>query len=217
MTFGKRIYKPILWSLVWGGLFIHGPLALSHGCEKSLNTTQPLSTNTENPNLDRVIKNLGQSTMREQIFHETYYSHMLTTPSHKEGTLVFIPPSRLEKHVRVPTEESFIADGDSLLYENPSREISQTFSLQEYPSLATLIEGLRSLFNGDQKTLRLFFHVSMAGTPETWELFLSPITQSDEDGVDCIRLTGEQADLRTIAIEETNGDRSELQLNRQVP
>ena len=217
MTFGKRICKPILWSLVWCGLFIHGPLALSHGCEKSLNTTQPLSTNTENPNLDRVIKNLGQSTMREQIFHETYYSHMLTTPSHKEGTLVFQPPSRLEKHVRVPTEESFIADGDSLLYENPSREISQTFSLQEYPSLATLIEGLRSLFNGDQKTLRLFFHVSMAGTPETWELYLSPITQSDEDGVDCIRLTGEQADLRTIAIEETNGDRSELQLNRQVP
>ena len=217
MTFGKRICKPILWTLIWCGLFLHGPLALSHGCEKSLNTTRPLSTNTENQNLDRVIKNLGQSTMREQIFHETYYSQMLTTPSHKEGTLVFQPPSRLEKHVRVPTEESFIADGDSLIYENPSREISQTFSLQEYPSLATLIEGLRALFNGDQETLRQFFFVTMSGTPEVWELNLSPRTQNDGDGVDCIRLTGEQTHIRTISIHETNGDRSVLQLDPQGP
>lgn len=193
------------------------PPPISHSCEKSLNNTQPLSTNTENPNLDRVIKNLGQSTMREQIFHETYYSHMLTTPSHKEGTLVFHPPARLEKHVRVPIEESFIINENSLLYENPSREISQTFSLQEYPSLATLIEGLRAVFNGDQETLRQFFFVTMSGTPEVWELNLSPRTQVDGDGVDCIRLTGEQTHIRTIAIEETNGDRSELQLNRQVP
>jgi hypothetical protein len=57
----------------------------------------------------------------------------------------------------------------------------------------------------------------MTGTPETWELTLSPITQSDEDGVDCIRLTGEQTHIRTISIHETNGDRSELQLDPQVP
>ena len=73
---------------------------------------------------------------------------MLTTPSHKQGTLVFHPPSRLEKHVQSPAKESFIAEGDTLHYENPSREISQTFALQDYPALAALIEGLRSLFNG---------------------------------------------------------------------
>lgn len=193
------------------------PPTISHGCEKSLNATQPHSTNTDNPSLDRVIHSLEKSTLREQIFHETYYSHMLTTPSHKEGTLVFHPPSRLEKHVMAPTEESFIADGDSLLYENPSRKISHTFSLHEYPALATLIEGLRALFSGESEQLRHIFKVSMAGTADAWELNLSPISQSTEDGVNCIRLTGEQTDLRTIAIEETNGDRSVLQLNRQVP
>ncbi len=155
--------------------------------------------------------------MREQTFHETYFSHMLTTPSHKEGTLVFHPPARLEKHVRVPTEESFIANGDNLLYENPSRDISRTFSLQEYPALATLIEGLRSLFNGDKEALRQFFDVSIAGTPEAWILHLSPIIQDEEDGVNCIRLAGQQAHLQTISIQETNGDRSELQLDPQVP
>ena len=193
------------------------PPTISHGCEPHPNTAQRIPLKEKHVGVDRVIENFGQSTIREQIFHETYYSHMLTTPSHKEGMLVFRPPARLEKHVRVPVEESFIVNENSLLYENPSREISQTFSLQEYPSLATLIEGLRSLFNGDQKTLRLFFHVSMTGTPETWELTLSPITQSDEDGVDCIRLTGEKAHIRTISIHETNGDRSELQLDPQVP
>ncbi len=193
------------------------PPTISYGCEPHPNTAQRIPFKEKHVDVDRVIENLGQSTIREQTFHETYYSQMLTTPSHKEGTLVFYPPARLEKHVRVPVEESFIINENSLLYENPSREISQTFSLQEYPSLATLIEGLRSLFNGDQETLRLFFHVSMTGTPETWELTLSPITQSDEDGVECILLTGDQARIRTISIHETNGDRSELQLDPQVP
>ena len=193
------------------------PPTLSHGCEPHPNTAQRIPLKEKHVDVNRVIENLGQSTNREQTFHETYYSHMLTTPSHKEGTLVFYPPARLEKHVRVPVEESFIADGDSLLYENPSREISQTFALQDYPALATLIDGLRSLFNGDEETLRQVFHVSMTGTPNKWQLNLSPKTQNEEDGVDCLHLTGDSTHLHTIAIYETNGDHSTLQLDPQVP
>ncbi|TFG63270.1 MAG: outer membrane lipoprotein carrier protein LolA [Nitrospirales bacterium] len=178
---------------------------------------QPLPLKEEQVVLDRLIKSLAQSTLRERTFHETYYSHMLTTPSYKEGTLVSHPPNRLEKHVQVPIEESFIVDGDSLLYKNPSREISHTFSLQEYPALATFIVGLRALFNGDTEQLRQVFVVSISGTLDAWELDLSPRIQTDEDGVDCIRLAGERTYLRTIVIHETNGDRSELQLDRQVP
>jgi len=217
MTFGKQISKPILWSLVWCGLFLLGALPSAHACKAYSSRAQPLSLKDGQTNLDRVIESLGQSPLRERAFHETYYSHMLTTPSYKEGTLVFHPPNRLEKHVQVPTEESFIIDGDSLLYENPSREISHTFSLQEYPALATLIMGLRALFNGDTERLRQVFVVSISGTLDGWELVLSPRTKNDEDGVDCIRLTGERAYLRTIVIHETNGDRSELQLDPQVP
>jgi hypothetical protein len=142
---------------------------------------------------------------------------MLTTPSHKEGTLVFQPPDRLEKHVQLPTEESFIVNGDNLLYENPSREISLTFSLQEFPALATLIDGLRALFNGDSEQLRQVFFVSMSHTPDSWELNLLPKTPNEEEGVVCIRLVGEHAFLRTIEIHETNGDRSTLALDRQMP
>jgi outer membrane lipoprotein-sorting protein len=194
-----------------------GALPHAHACRTNSNTAQPLPLNEVPVDLDRVIESLGQSPLRERAFHETYYSHMLTTPSYKEGTLVSHPPNRLEKHVQVPIEESFIVDGDSLLYENPSREISHTFSLQEYPALATFIVGLRALFNGDTEQLRQVFVVSISGTLDAWELDLSPRTQNDEDGVDCIRLAGERAYLRTIVIHETNGDRSELQLDRQVP
>ena len=163
------------------------------------------------------MNSLRQSTTGERTFHETYYSGMLTTPSHKQGTLVFHPPSRLEKHVQSPAKESFIAEGDTLHYENPSREISQTFALQDYPALAALIAGLRSLFNGDEPTLRQFFQVSMAGTPDQWQVQLSPKTHHEDDGVDCIRLAGDHTHLRTISIYEMNGDRSELQLDPQVP
>lgn len=198
-------------------LFISGAFSPSHACELGPNTAQPIPLQEESLGLSRVIENLGKSTIRERTFHETYYSGMLMTPSHKEGRLVFHPPSRLEKHVEVPALESFIAVDDNLRYENPSREISRTFSLQDYPALAALIEGLRSLFNGDEQTLRHFFHVSMTGTSDRWHLNLSPKTHNEEDGVNCIRLAGDHTHLRTITIHETNGDRSELQLDPQVP
>lgn len=217
MTFGKRISRLILWSLIWCGLFLHGILSPSHACAPDLDLAQPLPLEKEAVSVSRVIENLGRSTIHERAFHETYYSGMLTTPSHKEGTLFFYPPARLEKHVKVPVEESFIADGDSLLYENPSREISHTFSLQDYPALSALIEGLRSLFNGDEETLRQVFHVSMTGTPDNWHLSLSPKAQHEEDGVDCLRLTGDSTHIHTISIYETNGDHSTLQLDPQMP
>ena len=183
--------RPILWSLVWCGLFLHGALSPSHACVPDLDIAKPLPLEEEAVGVSHIINNLGQSTIHERFFHETYYSGMLITPSYKEGTLIFHPPARLEKHVTVPARESFIAEGDSLHYENPSRDISHTFALQDYPALAALIDGLRSLFNGDEETLRQVFHVSMTGTPDIWQLTLSPKTQNEEneeDGVDCLHL-----------------------------
>ncbi len=217
MSFGKQMSRPTLWCLVYLGLFFSGPSSLSYACEPSPNTDQQKTTQRASLSLDTIMENLGQRSIREQPFHETYYSGMLITPSFKEGTLVFHPPDRLEKHVRSPTQESFIAKGNTLLYENPSRDISQTFSLQEYPALATLIEGLRALFSGNKASLQQFFNISMTGTPADWKLELSPLIQNEEDGVSCIRLTGEQAHLSTISIQEVNGDSSELQLDPQVP
>ena len=201
-------------------LLLHGSLALANICQRS--TIEPLLPhNGGSVGLDKVLKSLAKSTLHEQTFHETYYSGMLMTPSHKEGTLVFHPPARLEKHVRIPTEESFIINESRLLYENPGREISQTFPLEDYPALAILIEGLRALFNGDKGTLEKLFEVSVAGTQQAWTLHLAPIKQNEdekeEDGVECIRLSGSQVSLHTISIQEINGDRSELQLDPQLP
>ena len=215
--------RSFIWSLVWCGLIINATIFPTHACTLDPSFDKLLSPEEEAVGVSRMMKNLEQSTIHQRTFHETYYSGMLITPSYKEGTLIFHPPARLEKRVNVPAEESFIADGDQLLYENPSRGISHTFSLQDYPSLAALIEGLRSLFNGDEKTLRQVFDVSMAGTPNKWQLTLSPKTQTEveneeeEDGVECIRLTGDSTHLHTIAILEINGDHSTLQLDPQVP
>ena len=217
MTFGNRISRLNLKNLMWVCFFLFGAYSPSHACELNPNEAQAFPLHEDSLDLSRILENLGQSTIRERTFHETYYSGMLTTPSHKEGRLIFHPPSRLEKHVQSPAIESFIAEGDNLLYENPSREISQTFSLQDYPALAALIEGLRSLFNGDEDTLRQVFHVSLTSTSDKWQLNLSPKTHHEEDGVNCIRLAGNDVNLQTISIYETNGDRSELLLDSQVP
>ena len=221
MISGKQISSSILWSVLCFGLFLSGPLAISSACENLPTTQQPIPINESPIGLEEVLTSLKRTTFHEQTFQETYYSGMLMTPTHKEGTLVFYPPDRLEKHVYVPTNESFIINESRLLYENPAREISQTFSLEDYPPLAILIEGLRALFNGDLNTLQKFFEISVAGTQKSWTLHLAPIIQNEtmeeEDGVECIRLAGSQSFLQNISVQETNGDRSELQLDPQMP
>ncbi len=214
MTFGKQIARVLFRGLLGSGLFILVGLPYAHSCTPNTKIGQPLSLNQNPGDLDHIIRSLGQSPLRERTFQETYYSHMLTTPTYKEGTLISHPPNRLEKHVKIPLEESFIIDGESLLYENPSREISHTFSLQEFPALATFIMGLRALFNGNTEELRQVFVVSLSGNAHEWKLNLSPKTQHQEDGVDCIHLTGKGPYLHSIMIHETNGDRSELHLDR---
>ncbi len=217
MIFGPQMNRQVFWNLVCGSLLMIGPILPSHACESQNNADQRPLTREDALSLDTIMRNLGQLTFREHVFHETYYSGMLITPTFKEGTLIFDPPARLEKHVRTPTEESFISNGDTLLYENPSREISLSFPLQEYPALATLIEGLRALFSGDIESLRQFFDISVSGTPEDWKLELTPLTRDDEDGVDCIRLAGVQTRLSTVFIQETNGDNSEMRFDAQAP
>ncbi len=189
----------------------------TQACTANVRIAQTLPGHEAEIGLDQLIKRLAQANLDKRTFKETYYSHMLTTPSKKEGILIFQPPDRLEKHIRIPMEESFIANGNTLLYENPSREISHTLSLQEYPALSTLINGLRALFNGDPEQLQQVFSTSISGSPESWVLDLSPKISNDEEGVDCIRLTGEWNDLRTLEIHETNGDRSILSLDPQTP
>ena len=72
MIFGNRIGKHLIWSLMWCGLFTHGAFSPSHACAPGPDIATPLPLEEEAVGVSRVIENLGQSTIHERAFHETY-------------------------------------------------------------------------------------------------------------------------------------------------
>lgn len=162
--------------------------------------------------IDLLMKQLPQGLHHEERFRETYTSTMLTQAIVKEGTLRFTPPSKLEKHVMSPFEEIFIAEGEILRYENPEQGISTTFAMQDIPSLSVFILGLRSLFTGNVNHLRQHFHLTLTGTDRSWNLKLRPVTSSESSTMECIQFLGIHNRIRTIEVQEINGDHSSLLL-----
>ncbi len=160
--------------------------------------------------IDRLMEELPQGLHHLERFRETYTSSMLTQPIVKEGTLQFTPPFKLEKHVLSPFEEIFIAEGDTLRYENPEQGISTTFAMREIPTLSVFILGLRSLFTGNVSHLRQHFHLTLTGTDRLWSLHLRPVTSSEPSTMECIQLLGINNRIRAIEVQEINGDHSSL-------
>lgn len=141
-------------------------------------------------------------------FQETHYSNFLTEPVTTTGILTFHPPSRMEKHILVPFEEIYVVDDQYVHFENPTKGISKTFPLDEYPAFQGFLVGFRSALAGDFETLKQFFDIVVEGTKDQWTLRLLSAEDSLTDLLSSITITGRNSNLGTIDIHEPNGDRS---------
>ena len=162
--------------------------------------------------LNQLVIALSMNPLRQVHFEEHFVSHVLTKPITKTGRLSYSPPSRFAKHIVTPLEESFVVEEDTLYYENKSRGISQALSLQDYPPLQALIEGLRSIFSGDLKKLQRHYDTDLSGTAGQWVLTMVPHEEDTQQSVKFIRLKGMGNYMKEIEIHEPNGDFSTLLL-----
>jgi len=162
--------------------------------------------------LEHLTQSLSLKSIHQVQFDENYYSHLLTAPIQKSGTLSYEAPSRFEKHIATPMEESFIVDGDTIQYENRTQGVTQTLSLQDYPPLQILIEGLRSIFSGDLRTLQRYYDTELNGTREQWVLTIIPFEEEIQESVESIQFRGRGDQITEIEVRESNGDHSSLRL-----
>ena len=63
--------------------------------------------------LTQLMQDLGRVKAARGRFVERRYLAILNTPLESSGTLVYIAPGRLEKHMLLPRQESLILDGDT--------------------------------------------------------------------------------------------------------
>jgi len=164
--------------------------------------------------LAKLMQDLAQVKKARATFVEHKHLSMLTKPLLFSGTLEYTAPSRLEKNTLLPKPESLILNQDKLVVKSGNGEERRTLSLQEYPALWAFVESIRSTLAGDIGTLERFYHVTLNGHPEQWQLELQPSDPKIQSMVSEILIKGSFAEITTIEIREAGGDYSVMRISR---
>lgn len=159
--------------------------------------------------LDSLMAGLQQVKSASAHFVERKEMAMLTRALESTGTLSYVAPDRLEKITLTPAPETVTLNGETLSGVRANGE-HYTVSLSERPEVATLVEGVRSTLAGDLPTLRRYYTVDFKGNHDDWELDLTPKNERVRDKVEAIRIKGAELVLKTIDIDERDGDRSRM-------
>ncbi|HKP00471.1 MAG TPA: LolA-related protein [Nitrospiraceae bacterium] len=207
MTFGKNCDSWPLGLLalfhIWLCLLGPAPLSLSHAAPQS--EPEAGATGWE---VEQLLESLAKNRQAEARFEETAFSNLLTQPLKTQGTLHFIPPAGLEKHITAPYDERYVVEGDRVYFESKTKATKKTVSLHDYPALRAFIEAFRATLANDLLTLKRFYHVELQGVPRRWVLILHPLDTAVQELVESIRLSGELGQLRSIDVLAPGGDRS---------
>jgi len=167
--------------------------------------------------IKRLMQELAQVKTAQGRFVERKHLAILNAPLELSGTLVYVAPSRLEKHTLAPRPESLVLEREELTIESRERNQRRTLVLQDYPVIRAFVESIRSTLAGDLPTLTRFYQVSLDGGERRWRLTLKPSEPGMRDVVSEIRISGDRSWINAIEIIETGGDRSVMTITRDGP
>ena len=167
--------------------------------------------------IKRLMQELGQVKTANARFVERKHLAILNAPLEISGTLVYVAPSRLEKHTLAPRPESLVLEREELTIESKERNQRRTLVLQDYPVIWAFVESIRSTLAGDLPTLSRFYQVSLDGGERRWRLTLKPSEPGMQGVVSEIRISGDRSWINAIEIIETGGDRSVMTITRDGP
>ena len=168
------------------------------------------ATGTAQWTLDRLMSTLAQNKSGHASFVETKYLAIADKPIESTGELSFLAPDHLEKVTVSPKPERLVVDGDKLTVERNQRKY--TVSLAHYPELEAFIESIRATLAGNRYVLEQLYKVSIDGHGDEWTLTLAPLDARMLKTVRTIKLNGVRDVLRTVVIEQADGDHSVMQL-----
>ena len=167
--------------------------------------------------LERLMQDLGQVKVAKGRFVERKYLAILTAPLESSGTLIYIAPSRLEKHTLAPRAESLVLERDQLTIESKQPDRRRTVALQDYPAVWAFVESIRSTLAGDLALLQRFYEITLDGEERKWRLVLKPRDPKMQELMSEIRIGGSRSWINSIEFFEPGGDRSVMTITRDLP
>lgn len=130
----------------------------------------------------------------------------LSEPLRASGTLSFVAPDRFTRTVSDPRPESMEVNGNLLLLRRSGR--TRQMTVDAMPELAALIEAVRGTLTGNAALLQRFFKPTVEGTAPRWTLTLVPRDERLATQVREIKIGGSQAEMRSVELWMSGGDRS---------
>ena len=164
----------------------------------------------DSDSLDALMRSLAANPGGHLRFVERKFIALLDAPVESSGTLVYRPPQRLERHTEHPQPESMILDGDTLLLERGDRQLR--LDLASHPEIGTLVDSIRHTLAGDRAALERTYELTLDGDAALWTLRLVPRASALLTQLRQITVSGHHGQVRSIAILQADGDRSELTL-----
>ena len=166
--------------------------------------------------LPQLMHELGQVRSASGRFVERQTIHVLNAPLMTSGTLTYVAPDYLRKMTLSPVPEDFVLDhGQAEIAGGPQHQ-SHSFSLDEAPQIAGLVEGIRATLAGDLPVLDRYYTVRLTGTEAGWQLFLQPKNVQLTRLIKWMLIRGSETRITAIDTASRNGDHSEMSITEDT-
>lgn len=157
-------------------------------------------------NLDQLMQLMSQTHIAHASFTEQKSIAMLERPVESSGELFYTAPDHLEKRTLQPKAESMQLDGGTLRIVQGDK--NYVLQLQRYPEIAVFIASIRGTLAGDRQALEQNYQLRLTGNRQDWTLTLIPEGDKARKIVAEIRISGADNVLRSIKIQQADGDSS---------
>ena len=153
---------------------------------------------------------LAKERPPKAAFTEKKHMALLDKPLESAGELSFTPPDTMEKRTLRPKPERVVVDRERLTLERGGK--TRTLSLREHPNVAVLVESIRATLAGDLGALTRTYAVGLEGDEKSWRLRMRPLDPALTQLVERIEIAGAQAQVKSVEIHQSDGDRSVMTL-----
>ena len=166
----------------------------------------PLQVQAQAFDLKALMQRMAQRKTGEARFTEERIVKGIDGPLMSSGTLTFNAPDRFARHTLQPTKESMEVQGRTLLLKRGNR--TRQMEMDMVPEVGALLDAMRATLTGDAALLQKHFAAELTGNDAKWVLRLKPRDERLARQVQQIELVGQVADLRSIELQLSGGDRS---------
>jgi len=199
------VRRPLLARMVLGCMLAVGSAALI--CRGAESAGDPAT-------FEHLLKLLSEHRHGRVAFTEVQQLSILDRPLHSSGELLYDAPDRLEKRTLEPRAENLLLENGVLTVDRNHRRHS--VALRDFPQALPFVESLRATLAGDRTALERYFAVHFSGDLEHWTLELTPAEATVRRSVQRILIAGERDRIRTVEIDQRDGDSSTLTIGADL-